>query len=94
MSSESGTLHIRIKVIPRASITGIRGRMADNTVKIALRAPPLAGRANAELIKFLAGEFGTSLSSVSILSGISSRKKLIAVDSYSRIPGWFREKGL
>jgi len=86
-----GTLHLRIKVIPRASITGIRGRMSDNTVKIGLSAPPLEGRANAELIKFLAVEFGTRPSSVSILSGISSRKKLIAIDSYSRIPGWFRK---
>ena len=91
MSGENGTLHLRIKVIPRAGVTGIRGRMADNTVKIALRAPPSDGKANAELIKFLAVEFGTRPSSVSILSGISSRKKLIAIDSYSRIPGWFRE---
>ena len=91
MSGESGTLHLRIKVIPRASVTGIRGRMADNTVKIALSAPPTDGRANAELIKFLAGEFGTRPSSISILSGISSRKKLVAIDLYSRIPGWFRE---
>ena len=86
-----GTLHLRIKVIPRAGVTRIRGRMADNTVKIALCAPPVEGKANAELKKFLAGEFGTRSSSVSILSGISSRKKLIAIDSYSRIPGWYRE---
>lgn len=93
MSRESGILHFRIKVIPRAGVTGVRGRMADSTVKIALRAPPSEGRANAELLKFLAGEFGTHPSSVSILSGISSRKKLIAIDSYSKIPGWFREQG-
>ncbi|MEN8208542.1 MAG: DUF167 domain-containing protein [Candidatus Fermentibacteria bacterium] len=92
MSGENGTLHLRIKVIPRAGVTGIRGRMADNTVKIALRAPPANGRANAELIKFLAGEFGTRSSSVTILSGISSRKKLISVISYSKIPDWFREQ--
>jgi len=91
MSRESGTLHVRIKVIPRAGVTGVRGRMADNTIKIALKAPPCDGRANAELTKFLAGEFGTHSSSVIILSGISSRKKLIAIDSYSRIPGWYRE---
>ncbi len=91
MSGESGTLHIRIKVIPRAGVIGIRGRMADNTVKIALKAPPCDGRANAELMKFLAGEFGTRLSSISLLLGASSRKKLVAIDSYSRIPGWYRE---
>ena len=90
----NGTLHLRIKVIPRAGVTKVRGRMADNTVKIALRAPPTEGRANAELLKFLAEEFGTHHSSISILSGISSRKKLIAIDSYSIIPSWFREQDL
>ncbi len=89
----SRTLHLRIKVIPRAAATGIKGRMADNTVKIAVKAPPAEGRANAELIKFLALEFGTHPSSVRLLSGASSRKKLVAVESYSRIPGWFREQG-
>jgi len=92
MSGESRILHLRIKVIPRASATEIRGRMADDTVKIAVKAPPSDGRANAELIKFLAGEFDTRPSSISILSGISSRKKLVAIDSYSRIPGWYRDQ--
>ncbi len=94
MSGESSTLHLRIKVIPRAGLTGIRGRMADNTVKIALKAPPADGRANDELIRFLAGEFGTRPSSVSILSGASSRKKLISICSYSKIPDWYREQDL
>ena len=93
MSRESGTLHLRIKVIPRAGVTEVRGRMADNTVKIALRAPPSDGKANGELIKFLAGEFAVRPSSVRIISGKSSRKKLIAIDSYTRIPDWFREQG-
>ncbi len=92
MRGNNGILHLRIKVIPRAGISEVRGRMADNTVKIALNAPPSDGKANAELIKFLAGEFSTRSSSVSILSGYSSRKKLIAIDSYSKIPGWFREQ--
>lgn len=65
--------------------------MADNTVKIALKAPPADGRANNELKRFLAGEFGTRSSLVRILSGTFSRKKLMAIDSYSKIPGWFRE---
>ena len=91
MRGENGILHLRIKVIPRAGITEVRGRMADNTIKIALNAPPSDGKANAELIKFLAGEFATRSPSVRILSGNSSRKKLIAIDSYSKIPDWFRE---
>ena len=89
--TEKGTLHISVKVIPRAGVTGVRGRMADDTVKIALKASPTDGKANKELIKFLAGEFGTRISSVRILSGATSRKKLVAIDSFSRIPDWYRE---
>ena len=65
--------------------------MADDTVKIALKAPPADGRANKELIRFLASEFGTLPVSVSLLSGATSRKKLIAVNSYSKIPAWFED---
>jgi uncharacterized protein (TIGR00251 family) len=87
--TEKSTLHISIKVIPRAGAIEIRGRMADGTVKIALKASPTDGKANKELIKFLAGEFGTRSSSVRLLSGAASRKKLVAIDSFSRIPEWF-----
>jgi len=91
MNGRSRILHIRVKVIPRAAVTGIRGRMADDTVKIALKASPTDGRANKELIRFLASEFGTHAAAVSLLSGATSRKKLVAVDSYSKIPAWFEE---
>ena len=87
--TEKGTLHINVKVIPRAGITEVRGKMADNTVKIALKASPTDGKANRELIKFLAGEFGTGISSIRIISGAASRKKLVAIDSFSRIPDWW-----
>ena len=63
--------------------------MADNTVKIALKASPTDGKANKELIKFLAEEFGTRNSSIRILSGAASRKKLVVINSFSRIPDWW-----
>lgn len=87
--TENSTLYISVKVIPRAGVTGVRGKMDDDTVKIALKASPTDGKANKELIKFLAGEFGTKCSSVRILSGVASRRKLIAIDSFSGIPDWY-----
>lgn len=63
--------------------------MADGTVKIALKAPPADGRANAELIRFLADEFQTRRSSVRILSGGTSRRKLVSIDSPTSTPAWF-----
>lgn len=76
-------------MIPRAEATRVRGRMADGTVKIALKAPPADGRANAELIRFLADEFQTRRSSVRILSGGTSRRKLVSIDSPTSTPAWF-----
>ncbi|MCK4506610.1 MAG: DUF167 domain-containing protein [Candidatus Aegiribacteria sp.] len=91
MSSKQRKIHLEIKVIPRASITEIRGRMADGTLKIALNAPPADGKANRELQKFLAGEFGTALSSIRLLSGTASRRKLVSIGAYSKLPDWLRE---
>jgi len=63
--------------------------MADGSFRIALRSSPVDGRANMELREFLASEFGTSKSSVSILTGSSSRRKLISVSGQTVIPHWF-----
>lgn len=91
MTAKRPAIRLAIKVIPRASRTEVRGRMADGTLKIALKAPPADGKANRELQKFLAGEFGTVLSSIKLLSGITSRRKLVSVDAYSKLPDWFNE---
>lgn len=91
MSSKQRTIHLKIKVIPRAHITEVRGRMADGTLKIALNAPPADGKANRELQKFLAGEFGTTQLSIKLLSGITSRRKLVSIDTQSKLPDWFME---
>jgi len=88
---KSGTLHVRIKVIPRAGTVEVRGRMSDGTVKISLKAAPADGKANKELINFLSREFGTENSSVRLVSGAASRKKLIAINSRSKIPDWYGE---
>ena len=88
----SGTpIRFRVKVVPRSSVTGVRGRMADGTVKISLRAPPADGKANEELIRFLASEFSVPRSSVELLSGATSRRKLISVDPSGSTPHWLEE---
>jgi len=46
----------KIKVIPNSSKNEIVEKMSDGTIKIKLKAPPIDGKANEELIKFLAKE--------------------------------------
>jgi hypothetical protein len=69
---------IRFHVVPRASRTEVAGRHGD-AIKIRLKAPPVDGAANAELIRFLAKHFGVPRSAIQLLSGGSSRDKRVAI---------------
>jgi uncharacterized protein YggU (UPF0235/DUF167 family) len=46
-----------------------------------VRAPPVDGKANAELVALVAGHFGCPKSSVSILSGTSGRLKRVKIEA-------------
>jgi hypothetical protein len=63
-------------VQPRASRTSIAGIHGD-CIKTALNAPPVDGKANAELCAMFAGMFKLPKSAVELVSGQTSRKKTI-----------------
>jgi uncharacterized protein len=67
-----------IKVMPRASKNQIVGREGDS-VKVRLNAPPVDGKANDALVKFLAASFGVSLRQVEIVAGATSRHKVVRI---------------
>ncbi|MFA5247681.1 MAG: DUF167 domain-containing protein [Patescibacteria group bacterium] len=71
--------YIRVKVIPNSAKTEIKGEMADGTLKIAVAAPPEKGKANATLLGFLAKELSVSKNNIILISGASSRIKLIKI---------------
>jgi uncharacterized protein (TIGR00251 family) len=71
-----------VKVHPRAKRNAIAGIVGD-AVKLALTAPPVEGKANEACILFLAEVLGVSRSSVTILSGDTSRQKVIRVAGLS-----------
>lgn len=72
--------YYRIKVIPRQAKTEFRGVMEDGTLKVSLNAAPEKGRANKELIKFLAAELGIEKKAIGISSGLTSRIKIVHID--------------
>ena len=74
-----GEAYLAVKVIPGSAKSEFRELMADNTYKIAIAAAPEKGKANLELIKFLAHEFKIEKSRLIIISGAGERTKLIKI---------------
>ena len=68
------TLHIQ----PGAKKTEFAGLHGD-ALKIRLAAPPVDGKANEALIRFVAETLGLAKSAVSLKSGQTSRRKMLEV---------------
>jgi len=71
-----------VRVQPRAKRNAILGELGGG-LKIALTAPPVDGRANEACIDFLADLLDVPRSSIVIVSGHSSRSKVIRVTGLS-----------
>jgi len=69
---------IKVKVIPNSAKNEIIEHTA-NFMKVKIAANPEKGKANKELIKFLADYFHISKSAITIKSGNQSRNKTIEV---------------
>jgi uncharacterized protein (TIGR00251 family) len=69
---------IAIKVIPKASRNEIVG-WENSELKVRIAAVPDQGKANEELIAFLAKSFGVSKSNIKLTHGATSRHKRICV---------------
>ena len=76
---------IRVKITPRSSITGICGCELDR-LKIRLKAPPVDGKANSQLVAFLSKAFAVPKKSVQIESGELSRQKRVRIAEPKQIP--------
>ena len=69
---------IDVRVIPRASKSAIAGTR-DDAVLVRLKAPPVDGAANGELIRFLADLLGVPQRNIQIVSGERSRGKRVRI---------------
>ena len=68
-----------VRVTPRASRNEIAEILADGTIKIRLTAPPVDGKANEALIRFLAEVLEVPRGKIEILAGASGHDKLVSV---------------
>jgi hypothetical protein len=67
----------------KTSIAGVYGEGDTAQLKIQVHAPPIDGRANAALLEFVAETFGLTNSAVELVSGLTSRNKLILLRGIS-----------
>ncbi|MDI9570161.1 MAG: DUF167 domain-containing protein [Pseudomonadota bacterium] len=72
-----------IKVLPRSSRCGICGIQGD-ALKIKVTAPPVDGRANEEIVAFLADVLGIRKGQVTITAGRNATRKVVAVTGCGR----------
>lgn len=71
---------LQVKVKPNARASVLQD-MGDGQWLAQIKAPPVDGRANEELVALVARHFGCRKSAVSIQSGASGRLKRIRIDS-------------
>ena len=77
-ASDAG-VRFAVRVQPRASRSEIVGVHGD-AMKVRLSAPPVDGAANAALVELIAEVLGVGRRAVRIVSGESSRSKVVEVE--------------
>lgn len=82
-------LVLALHVQPGAKRTEVAGLHGD-ALKIRLAAPAVDGKANAELLRFVAATFGVPRTRVALLHGETSRRKTVRIDQPALRPdaGW------
>ena len=70
---------LSIRVVPRASKDGIQGLMGNEALKVRIQAPPVEGKANAYLIKYLSKLWDIPRAHIEILTGETGRNKRLRI---------------
>ena len=81
----------KVYLQPRASRNEIVGPYREG-IKVKITAPPVEGKANEGLVRFLAGELGISRSRIEILKGHRSREKVLKISGQGANFLDFKEK--
>jgi uncharacterized protein (TIGR00251 family) len=80
--SAKGEVYLRIKARPGAQATEAKGVLAGedgDTIKVDVAAVPEQGKANLELVRYLADWFNVRKEQVKIISGAGDKVKLIKI---------------
>ncbi|HEY47914.1 MAG: hypothetical protein AMJ88_00875 [Anaerolineae bacterium SM23_ 63] len=89
---------LTIRVTPRSRKTEFGGVMEDGTIRVRVAAPPVEGKANTALVKFLAKVLGVRMNRIDIVAGEKGLDKIISIldmsaeDAEQRIQGFLGEE--
>ncbi|MGB6371232.1 MAG: DUF167 domain-containing protein [Atribacterota bacterium] len=74
---------IKVKIVPGSSKNKIIG-VYNDSLKITITAPPVEGKANKKCVAYLAKYFDVAKSKIEIISGQTSKNKLIRIYDISQ----------
>lgn len=77
------SVRITVRVQPNASQNELL-HFRDGVLQIKITAPPVKGKANRELIKFLSDTLQVSQSQLTVEQGMTSKRKVISIDGLTR----------
>ena len=85
LREDGDALVLSLHVQPGAAHTSVEGEHGD-ALKLRLAAAPVEGKANAELVRWLARAFGVPRRNVVLLRGETSRAKVLRIVAPSLRP--------
>ena len=71
---------LKVYLQPKSSKNEVVGPYRDG-IKVKVTAPPIDGKANEALIRFLAKKFGIPPSCIEIIKGLHSREKTLRIST-------------
>lgn len=80
--ASDGSLILHLHIQPRGAKSRIVG-LHDERLKISIASPPVDGKANKEVVKFLSTLFKVNQKNIVLKAGLQSRKKTVVITSIS-----------
>lgn len=83
-------LLLRLYLQPKSSRDEFVGKYGEE-LKIAITAPPIDGKANTHLVKFLSKQFAVAKSAITVEKGLQNRHKLVRIKQPKKLPSIFSQ---
>ena len=90
-SYQGEDLLLRLYLQPKSSRDQFVGEHGEE-LKITITAPPIDGKANTHLIKFLSKQFNVAKNAVIVERGLQNRHKLVRIKQPKKLPDIFSEQ--